>query len=137
MPLYTFELQDGQHPVGDETGVWFADRERALDHAHRVARELMSAREVQTRTWRLDVYEDGSRVEQVPCAHAQLPQSDPADRRGTLLRHIERFQAGHVGGAGDHAGIAGAGRAFARQTVSGDGRWQTHHGRQLSIAKML
>jgi hypothetical protein len=62
MPLYTFELQDGQHPVGDETGVWFADRERALDHAHRVARELMSAREVQTRTWRLDVYEDGSRV---------------------------------------------------------------------------
>lgn len=69
MPLYTFELQDGQHPVGDETGVWFADRERALDHAHRVARELMSAREVQTRTWRLDVYEDGSRVEQIPFVH--------------------------------------------------------------------
>ena len=69
MPLYTFELQDGERPVGDETGMWFADRERALDHAHRVAHELMSARELQTRAWRLDVYEDGSRVEQIPFAH--------------------------------------------------------------------
>jgi hypothetical protein len=69
MPLYTFELQDDERPVGDETGMWFADRARALDHAHDVARELMSAREVQTRTWRLDVYEDGRRVEEIPFAH--------------------------------------------------------------------
>ena len=47
MPLYTFELQDGERPVGDDTGMWFPDREHALDHAHRVARELMSARELQ------------------------------------------------------------------------------------------
>jgi hypothetical protein len=68
MPLYTFELQDGERPVGDETGMWFADRERALHYAHDVARELMSAREPQTRTWRLDVYEDGRRVEEIPFA---------------------------------------------------------------------
>jgi hypothetical protein len=68
MPLYTFELQDGERLVGDETGMWFADRERALDHANDVARELMNARESQTRTWRLDVYEDGSRVAQIPFA---------------------------------------------------------------------
>ena len=69
MPLYTFALQDGERLVGDETGVWLADRERALDHAHAVVRELMNAREVQARTWRLDVYEDGSPVEQIPFAH--------------------------------------------------------------------
>jgi hypothetical protein len=82
MPLYTFELQDGENPIGDETGVWFADRERALGHAYDVARELMSARERQTRTWRLDVYEDGSRVEQIPFAHLDptLDHLDPALR---------------------------------------------------------
>jgi hypothetical protein len=68
MPLYTFELQDGEHPIGDGTGVWFGDREHALDHAHDVARELMNAREAQTRWWRLDVYEDGRCVGEVPFA---------------------------------------------------------------------
>jgi hypothetical protein len=46
MPLYTFELCDGECRIGDETGMWFPDREPALDHAHDVARELMTAREV-------------------------------------------------------------------------------------------
>ncbi|MBV8823614.1 MAG: hypothetical protein JO220_01300, partial [Hyphomicrobiales bacterium] len=84
---YTFELQDGECPVGDETGVWFADRADAVDHAHEVARELMSAREFQTRTWRLDVYEDGSRVEQIPFAHLDptLDHLNPA-----LRTHVER-----------------------------------------------
>lgn len=87
MPLYTFELQDGDHPVGDDTGEWFADRERALDHAHVVARELMNAREFQTRTWCLDVYEDGGRVEQIPFAHLDrtLDHLNP-----TLRTHVER-----------------------------------------------
>ena len=40
MPMYTFELRDGDCPVMDETGVWFADRERALEHAQEVAREF-------------------------------------------------------------------------------------------------
>lgn len=68
MPLYTFELHDGDRPIEDENGVWFADRESARDHAHEVARELMSAREPQTRSWRLDVYEDGARIEEIPFA---------------------------------------------------------------------
>lgn len=68
MPLYTFELQDGECHIGDDTGMWFADRDRALDHAQEVARELMSAREAQTRSWRLDVYEDGTRVQEVTFA---------------------------------------------------------------------
>jgi hypothetical protein len=65
MPVYTFELQDGELTVGDEDGLWFAERQHALDHAHRVARELMTARELQTRSWRLDVYEDGQRVDEI------------------------------------------------------------------------
>lgn len=87
MPLYTFELQDGERPVGDETGMWFADRERALDHAHEVARELMRARELQTRTWSLGVYEDGSRVEQIPFARLDptLDHLNPA-----LRTNVER-----------------------------------------------
>lgn len=79
MPLYTFELHDGDRPVGDDTGMWFADRERALGHAHDVARELMSARERQTRAWRLDVFEDGRRVEEIPFARLDytLDHLDP------------------------------------------------------------
>jgi hypothetical protein len=68
MPLYTFALQDGERPIETDTREWFADREHALDHAHEVARELMSAREAQTRAWRLDVYEDGERVHEIPFA---------------------------------------------------------------------
>jgi hypothetical protein len=97
MPIYTFELQDGDHPVGDETGVWFADRERAFEHAHGVARELMSARELQTRSWRLDVYEDGARVEEIPFARVDrtLDHLSPALRRSVerscdTLRNVKQ-----------------------------------------------
>ena len=65
MPVYTFELRDGERPVMDETGVWFADRERAIEHAQDVARELMWGRELQTRSWHLDVYEAGTCVHQL------------------------------------------------------------------------
>lgn len=68
MPRYTFELQDGERPIGDDAGVWLANRDEALDHATGVARELMKGREGETRAWRLDVYEDGVRVCQIPFA---------------------------------------------------------------------
>jgi uncharacterized protein DUF6894 len=68
MPLYTFELQDGECPVEDETGMWFADRDDAVEHARNVARQLMTAREREARAWRLDVYEDGQPVCQIPFA---------------------------------------------------------------------
>jgi hypothetical protein len=63
MPLYTFKLRDGSCGIDDPTGVALPDREQALSYAHGVARELMKSREPQTRTWRLDVYEnDGERI---------------------------------------------------------------------------
>jgi hypothetical protein len=67
MPLYNFALHDGYFAIEDE-GVWLADRERALQYAHGVARELMHAREPQTRTWRIEVYEGGRRIDRVPFA---------------------------------------------------------------------
>jgi hypothetical protein len=58
MPTYTFDLKDGESGSEDGTGVNLPDREHALHYAQDVARELMSCREVQTRYWRLDVYDD-------------------------------------------------------------------------------
>jgi hypothetical protein len=68
MPLYTFELRDGSCGIADTVGVSFADRDRALCYAYEVVRELMGCREQQTRTWRLDVYEDHDRVFEIPFA---------------------------------------------------------------------
>ncbi len=69
MPLYTFELRDGSRSIADTVGVNFADRDLALCYAYEVVRELMGCRERQTRTWRLDVYEDHDRrVFEIPFA---------------------------------------------------------------------
>jgi hypothetical protein len=69
MPLYTFELRDGSCGIADAVGVGLADRDEALRYAHDVIRELMGCREQQTRTWRLDVYEDhDQRVFEIPFA---------------------------------------------------------------------
>jgi hypothetical protein len=69
MPLYTFELRDGSCGITDTIGISFADRDEALCYAHDVIRELMGGREQQTRTWRLDVYEDHDRrVFEIPFA---------------------------------------------------------------------
>lgn len=60
MPVYTFALRDGSVPIEDNTGVSLPDSHHALDYAHRIIRELMHGCEAQTRSWRLDVYENGS-----------------------------------------------------------------------------
>lgn len=58
MPNYTFALRDGSDPIEDDVGVILPDREGAYQYARGVVLELMSGREAQTRTWRLDVYEN-------------------------------------------------------------------------------
>jgi hypothetical protein len=69
MPLYTFELRDGSAPLADDAGVDLPNREHALAYATDIARELMQGREVQTRCWQLDVYEDQrERVFELPFA---------------------------------------------------------------------
>lgn len=59
MPHYTFELRDGSRRVQDPTGTLLCDGSAAREYAQRVARELMSGRERETRTWCLEVYSDG------------------------------------------------------------------------------
>lgn len=69
MPVYTFRLRDGSHGIEDDTGIALPDRKRAFDYACEVVRELMCRREQQTRTWQLDVYEDGDeRIFAIPFA---------------------------------------------------------------------
>lgn len=59
MPNYRFALRDGQGDIDDESAVALADEADALRYARTVVHELMRSREVQTRTWRLDVYDEG------------------------------------------------------------------------------
>jgi hypothetical protein len=64
--LYTFQLRDGSHRIEDK--IVLPNRERAFEHARAVVRELMRCREQQTRTWRLDVYEDEGGLFAMPFA---------------------------------------------------------------------
>jgi hypothetical protein len=89
MPRYTFELMNSSSPVSDETGIEAPDREYAASYGQQVARELMYGRELQTRSWRLDIYEDVTeRVAEIPFASV-----DPTlDHLGPELRSaVERL----------------------------------------------
>jgi|HubBroStandDraft_6_1064221.scaffolds.fasta_scaffold30432_3 hypothetical protein len=94
MPIYTFELHDGDHRVEDQTGVGLPDRARALAYAHDVARELMRCREPQARIWRLDVYEEGERIYEVPFASIDrtLDHLRP-ELRATVEQSCERHRS--------------------------------------------
>ena len=94
MPRYTFELHSDQSPVRDDA--WFTDRERACAHAQHVARELMYGCELRTRSWRLDVYENGECVSQLPFASVDetLDHLQPALRK-TVERSNDSLRGLH------------------------------------------
>jgi hypothetical protein len=60
MPTYTFKLLDGSGDAEDTTGVSLSCRDNAIDYGRDVAHELMKNRELKTRSWRLDIYEEGA-----------------------------------------------------------------------------
>ena len=60
VPTYTFKLRDGQGGVEDAVGVALSNRDSALRYAHDVVYELMRGRELETRSWCLDVFERGA-----------------------------------------------------------------------------
>lgn len=70
MPKYAFELRDGDRGIMDAMGVDLPDRAGARRYAFEVARELMRGREVETRCWRLDIFEGEERIDQVVFASA-------------------------------------------------------------------
>lgn len=89
MPYYTFELRDGRGDLDDGTAVSFTDGAGALRYAQTVVQELSRCREAETRTWRLDVYnEDGERVIALPFASLD-PTLDHL--RPELRAMVERF----------------------------------------------
>jgi Domain of unknown function (DUF6894) len=61
MPTYTFKLRSDAGWVADNVGAALADDASAYRYARSVARELMRCRELQTRYWLLEVYQDGQR----------------------------------------------------------------------------
>jgi hypothetical protein len=97
MPLYTFELRDGSCGIADTVGVSLADRDQALCYAYEVVRELMGCREQQTRTWRLDVYEDHDRrVFEIPFARLDETLDHLAPHwRSTIEDLCDRSRALH------------------------------------------
>ncbi|MFZ3227072.1 MAG: hypothetical protein WA230_16360 [Xanthobacteraceae bacterium] len=89
MPNYTFELRDGSGGIDDESGVALTDGVDALCYAQTVVRELMRSREAQTRTWRLDVYDEaGACVIELPFASID-PTLDHL--RPELRAMVEKF----------------------------------------------
>ena len=89
MPNYTFELRDGSDPIGDELGVILTDRVDAYDYARGVVRELMCGREAQTRTWRLDVYENSAeRVFEIPFASLDRTLDDLLPELRTMVEGL-------------------------------------------------
>jgi hypothetical protein len=84
MPVYTFELRDGDRRIEDGSGVNLPDHEHAFDYALEIARELMDRREAQTRSWCLDVYDgNGQRAFELPFARIDptLDHLAPAMRK--------------------------------------------------------
>jgi hypothetical protein len=63
MPTYTFELRDGSRPIEGGDAIILPDRDHARAYGRNVVVELMSYRELQTRSWRLDAYENNSECE--------------------------------------------------------------------------
>jgi hypothetical protein len=95
MPIYTFELRDGDRRIEDKSGVHLPDREHALHYALDVARELMNCREVQTRSWCLDVHDgNGARIFELPFASID-PTLDHLvpEMRTTIERMCDRARS--------------------------------------------
>ena len=65
MRRYTFALHADEARIEDESGTWFDDRDHACAYARDVVHELMHGREQETRSWCLEIYEDGVRVHEL------------------------------------------------------------------------
>jgi hypothetical protein len=106
MLRYFFGLKDGSGLTFDDEGVSLCSAKHVHDYARKVIGELMFRREHQTRTWRLDVYEDGTGlVFTIPFASVDhtLDHLAPAlratvERRCEVCRQLtEAIQAARAG----------------------------------------
>jgi hypothetical protein len=88
MPIYTFTLRDGTDGVMDETGVRLAGEDCAIQYGNDVVRELMKNRELETRSWRLDIYENSDGICQIPFATVDPTLSHLEPKFRTMVEDV-------------------------------------------------
>jgi len=95
MPIYRFELRDGTSGIRDDLGVSQPDREHALAYARAIVHELMRGHELETRCWRLNVYDEAwQKIFDIP-----FVSLDPAldllrpELRARMIEFCERVRA--------------------------------------------
>lgn len=92
MPRYTFKLFDDGGGVEDNIGVSLPNAAIAYRYACDVAFELMSCRELRTRHWQLDVYEDeAKKVFEIPFAKLDPTLDHLPTRQRELVEHSSRL----------------------------------------------
>jgi hypothetical protein len=89
MPTYTFTLRDGTDGVVDETGIRLDGQDCAIQYGNDVVRELMKNRELETRSWRLDIYENlDTGVCQIPFATVDPTLNHLEPRFRTMVEDV-------------------------------------------------
>jgi hypothetical protein len=92
MPRYTFKLFDDGGGVEDNIGVSLPNAAIAYRYACDVAFELMSCRELRTRHWQLDVYEDeAKKVFEIPFAKLDPTLDHLPTQQRELVEHSSRL----------------------------------------------
>jgi hypothetical protein len=97
MPKYTFKLRDDDAGVEDADGVNLPDADIAYRYACDVVQELMSCRELRTRSWQLEVYEGGQeKIFEIPFArldetldHLNAQMRDAVEHSARQIRSIK------------------------------------------------
>jgi hypothetical protein len=129
MPAYTFRLLNDSDGVTDDLGLRLPSAKAAHDYACDVALELMDHREEATRSWRLDVYENGAKklceilfatidqtLDHLKPDNRKLVETTAMRRRS--LQETYRCGTDHV------PRISSTGGPFAREALPRDGSWR-------------
>jgi hypothetical protein len=88
MPTYTFKLKYDESGVEDENGVDLPNQQVAYCYACDVIHELTHRRELHTRHWQLEVYEDHhEKVFEIPFASLDPTLDHLTQEQRVLVEH--------------------------------------------------
>jgi hypothetical protein len=141
MPIYSFTLRDGSGILEDENGVELPDDNSANQYGHDVAHELMKSRELETRSWCLDVYEEGGgRIGEIPFARVDPTLDHLTPKWRTAVEGIaerKRLLGDVISAVDATVQESRALVARARQAVPREPVRQTDHPRRLTALSEL